>query len=100
MASLSQQKSLQNARVRRLNLSVYYLLRFWVKVKEKKLIEPRVQIMYILTALNYAAEVGDYSYVATSLSRVITIPALKACIIHSSEHAAAVNIAMPMNFAT
>ncbi|KAI4157988.1 MAG: hypothetical protein LQ342_007848 [Letrouitia transgressa] len=58
-----------------------------------------VRIMRVITALNYAAEAGERSYIATPLTNAITLPALEACVVHSSEHAAAVSIAMPTYFA-
>ena len=56
--------------------------------------------MRVLTVLGYAAEAGTYVYMATPLTTAVTIPALEACVVHSSENAAAVSIAMPTYFAT
>ena len=56
--------------------------------------------MRVLTVLGYAAEAGKYAYIATPLTTAATIPALEACVIHSSEHAAAVSVIMPTYLAT
>ena len=56
--------------------------------------------MRVLTVLGYAAEAGNYVYMATPLTTAATVPALEACVVHSSENAAVVSIAMPTYFAT
>jgi hypothetical protein len=38
--------------------------------------------MRMVTALNYAEEAGERTYVSTPLTKAITLPALEACMIH------------------
>ncbi|KAL9610615.1 MAG: hypothetical protein Q9167_004689 [Letrouitia subvulpina] len=99
MDSLFPQKNLQSVPVQTQNLSVLLPVkspnRFLILVTY----HTTVRIMRVITAINYAAEAGERSYIATPLTNAITIPALEACVVHSSEHAAAVSIAMPTYFA-
>ena len=55
--------------------------------------------MRVLTVLGYATEAGKHAYIATPLTTAATVPALEACVVHSSENAAAVSLAMPSYFA-
>lgn len=54
--------------------------------------------MRVLTALDYAAESSESSYIATALSKAATIPHLEAYIVHTYENAAKSTMRMPEYF--
>ncbi|KAJ5632705.1 hydroxyindole O-methyltransferase [Penicillium lividum] len=51
--------------------------------------------MRMVTAIGYAREASERRYLPSPLGNALTQPALEACLVHSFEHAAAVNIGLP-----